>query len=115
MVLRIIKTIDFHYHILILFGLPAPELLGLDEEYPSKAVRTAIDCFNSMPERGMRMLVTAIGSDEPEEVAEALLTTRGLSKRSIGEFVGSPKLFNSGVRQSLLRRLNVAGLTLLEV
>ena len=63
----------------------------------------------------MRMLVTAIGSDEPDELAETLLTTRGLSKRSIGEFVGSPKPFNSGVRQSLLRRLDVAGLTLLEV
>ncbi|CAG8743109.1 3427_t:CDS:2, partial [Acaulospora morrowiae] len=69
--------------------LDDPEEFG-NLKHRKQALQDGIKMFNFKPKKGINSLVSAgfIKSEEPSEIAKFLLTTEGLSKAMIGEYLG---------------------------
>ncbi|KAI6214031.1 SEC7 domain-containing protein [Aphelenchoides besseyi] len=60
------------------------------EQQRRRMYRVALNMFNKKPERGLRFLIDwRFVDDHPESVAKFLKTRRGVSKKQIGELLGT--------------------------
>jgi brefeldin A-inhibited guanine nucleotide-exchange protein len=75
-------------------------------------IERGIILFNEKPKKGLDFLGkhNLIKSDDPDEIAEFLLTTPGLSKFTIGQFIGHHDPFNRTVLQAYSYKFNLKDL-----
>ena len=67
----------------------------------------AIRKFNSKAKDGIKhLLERGVLSKQPEEVADFLRTTKGLSKRRIGDYLGEPAEFVTQVLTAYTKRFD---------
>jgi brefeldin A-inhibited guanine nucleotide-exchange protein len=74
-------------------------------------IERAIILFNEKPKKGLDYLIRNQLLDyDPDNVAEFLLTTPGLSKFSIGQFIGTRDDFNIAVLRSYCNKIDFTGM-----
>ena len=68
--------------------------------------------FNEKPKKGLDYLIKNhfLEDNDPEVIAEFLLTTPGLSKFSIGQYIGTRDDFNICVLKSYCNKIDFAGI-----
>lgn len=76
------------------------------------SMERAIILFNEKPKRGLEFLSKNrfLDGADPEKVAEFLLTTPGLSKHAIGQYIGSNDDFCVSVLRAFTQKLDFAAI-----
>ena len=73
----------------------------------------AIILFNEKPKKGLDFLFRNNFIDyNPDTIAELLLTTPGLSKYAIGQYIGANDEFNIAVLRSFCNKIDFTGMEL---
>eukprot|EP00002_Diphylleia_rotans_P014444 TRINITY_DN2814_c0_g1_i8.p1 TRINITY_DN2814_c0_g1~~TRINITY_DN2814_c0_g1_i8.p1 ORF type:complete len:1545 (+),score=258.96 TRINITY_DN2814_c0_g1_i8:58-4692(+) len=90
-----------------------PTATTIEKKIQAKRIlEKAVKTFESKPEKAIRMLTdTKILGDLPEDIANFLHTTDGLSKVKIGEYLGEPDQFNVSVMHAYIDQVNFSGIT----
>jgi brefeldin A-inhibited guanine nucleotide-exchange protein len=75
-------------------------------------VQEGIVKFNMKPKKGLKYLTDVCGLENtPAAIAQFLLTSSGLDKRAVGDFLGEGDEFNKSVLYAYVDAIDFAGLT----
>jgi Sec7-like guanine-nucleotide exchange factor len=74
-------------------------------------IETAIILFNEKPKKGLDFLIkNQLLEYDPDTISEFLLTTPGLSKFAIGQYIGHNDDFNVAVLRAFCNKIDFRGM-----